>query len=581
MSIVALQMEKQLVRGEFLPARQHKRKTSTANTQTAGSDIFQKRSSIRQKILHGGKRCDQTLTKISAFAEFPAMKAPANLNNLLQVGVNRTPGDPALISSEGTWSWKVLDDYSSTLAHGYLSWGLEPGDRIASLLPNRRTLIAHYLACFKAGLVATPLNYRYTSREIDHALEVSGARAVVAHCGREDDIAASRAGESDLGVCWDEGEAGKKTLAALLRNPQKNHDLPGGKPEDPAVVFFTSGSTGPAKGVTHTHESFGWMVSQAAEAHGITEADTLLPASSCSHVAGTVFSLAGFFKGARVAVVETFDHAGVGPMLQRARPTFLLTLPSTLLHLLREKDTVPEDFKSVRAVLCGGDKVSSQLAREFEDVAGLGISECYGMTEVGFAMYNDASCKEKAFSVGRANPGFRFSVRAPDWTERKDGEEGRLWVQTRSLLRGYWGDEVATQEVFREGWFDTGDVMERDSDGYFWFRGRQKQIIVHDGSNIAPQEVEAALLEHPAVSNAGVVGVRDELHGENVRAYVELKKEIPAPSAAELIAFARERVGYKAPEAIVFLEEIPLNPVGKVDRPQLKRMAAGDHAHTL
>lgn len=152
-------------------------------------------------------------------------------------------------------------------------------------------------------------------------------------------------------------------------------------------------------------------------------------------------------------------------------------------------------------------------------------------------------------------------------------------MQTRSLLRGYWEDEAATREVFREGWFDTGDVMERDEDGYFWFRGRRKQIIVHDGSNIAPQEVEAALLEHPSVSNAGVVGVRDDLHGENVRAYVELKKGAPVPSVAELIAFAREQVGYKAPEEIVFLDEMPLNPVGKVDRPQLKRLAAGEHAH--
>ena len=121
--------------------------------------------------------------------------------------------------------------------------------------------------------------------------------------------------------------------------------------------------------------------------------------------------------------------------------------------------------------------------------------------------------------------------------------------------------------------------MRADPDGYLWFCGRKKQIIVHDGSNISPQEVEDALLDHPSVENAGVIGVHDLLHGENVRDYVELKQGIAKPSAAELIQFARASVGYKAPEEIVFLDKMPLNPTGKVDRAALKKMAAGDHAH--
>jgi acyl-coenzyme A synthetase/AMP-(fatty) acid ligase len=121
--------------------------------------------------------------------------------------------------------------------------------------------------------------------------------------------------------------------------------------------------------------------------------------------------------------------------------------------------------------------------------------------------------------------------------------------------------------------------MRADADGYLWFCGRKKQIIVHDGSNIAPQEVEDALLDHPSVESAGVIGVHDLMHGENVRAYVELKRGVAKPSAAELIQFARASVGYKAPEEIVFLDKMPLNPTGKVDRTALKKMAAGDHAH--
>jgi long-chain acyl-CoA synthetase len=139
---------------------------------------------------------------------------------------------------------------------------------------------------------------------------------------------------------------------------------------------------------------------------------------------------------------------------------------------------------------------------------------------------------------------------------------------------GYWNDPEATAETIVDGWLNTGDVMHADEDGYLWFDGRQKQIIIHDGSNICPQEVEAALLEHDAVSSAAVVGVQSPLHGETVRAYVTLGADAPPTTMQDLIRFARERVGYKAPEEIFVLESMPLNATGKLDRVTLKRWAA-------
>ena len=174
------------------------------------------------------------------------------------------------------------------------------------------------------------------------------------------------------------------------------------------------------------------------------------------------------------------------------------------------------------------------------------------------------------------SPGFEFSLRDAQGKEVPCGEEGRVWLKTRTEMVGYWNDEKATAEVNRDGWFDTGDVMRADQDGYLWFCGRQKQIIVHDGSNISPQEVEDALLEHPAVANAGVVGIRDLLHGENVRAYVELKAGVAKPSAGNS-SNSRARGSAIRPR-IVFLDVMPFNATGKVDRAKLKTMAAGDHA---
>jgi acyl-coenzyme A synthetase/AMP-(fatty) acid ligase len=143
---------------------------------------------------------------------------------------------------------------------------------------------------------------------------------------------------------------------------------------------------------------------------------------------------------------------------------------------------------------------------------------------------------------------------------------------------GYWEAPEATAEVVRDGWLDSGDLARADRDGYLWFFGRKKQVIIHDGSNISPYEVEGALVDHPAIDLAGAVGVHDEVHGETVRAYVTVRDGAERPSVGDLIVHCRERIGYKAPEEIVFLEQMPVNPTGKIDRTGLKRMAE-DHLH--
>jgi len=176
------------------------------------------------------------------------------------------------------------------------------------------------------------------------------------------------------------------------------------------------------------------------------------------------------------------------------------------------------------------------------------------------------------------SPGFSIAVRGEDDAEVAAGEVGRAWIRTRSCTSGYWGDPDASAGLLSGDWLDSGDLMRFDEDGYLWFFGRKKQIIVHDGSNISPFEVEGALAEHPAVELVGVVGIHDELHGENVRAYVSLRDDQARPTSHDLIVFARQRIGYRAPEEVVFLDALPLNPTGKIDRVRLKRMAE-DHLH--
>jgi long-chain acyl-CoA synthetase len=511
--------------------------------------------------------------------EGASLAAPAApLHDVLRPGIEASPDAIALASAERAMTWREADEARRRLAGGYAALGLAPGERLASLMPNRIDLAIHYLACATAGLVATPLNYRYTAREIDHALEVGGASALVVHAERAADVEASRlAGSLKRGVVWYEGAGGDgPRFEALAASAPA--DPPPPDPSAPAVIFFTSGSTGPAKGVTHTHETFGWMCASAAAAFELTPADAFLPGSSMSHVGSFLWTFAALSTGARVVVARSWDAPAMLPLLRAQRPTLMAMLPAALTALVRDPAAAPEDFASLRVCRAGADKVSLKLEEDFTHLAGFMIDEGYGMTEVGLATLNPPSGVIKRGSIGRPVPGFALAVRDEDGAEVAPGTVGRIWIRTRSRTVGYWGDPAATAAVVRDGWLDSGDLASADEDGYLWFFGRKKQIIVHDGSNISPAEVEDALAEHPRVALVGVVGIEDAVHGENVRAYVTITGDGPPPSSADLIGFARERIGYKAPEEVVVLDEMPLNPTGKVDREGLKRLAE-DHLH--
>ena len=516
----------------------------------------------------------------------PALESRAPpLNQLLAAGLERAPDEIAMVSIVRSMTWRELDRESSALAGGYRALGCHEGDRLASLMPNRIDLAVHYLACFKAGLVATPLNYRYTFREVDHALQVSGADALLVHVERAEDVAASAlAGGLRCGLIAYRDEPGdggaldsQHDYATLLQTEPLVYD-PSPDPTIPAVIFFTSGSTGPAKGVTHTRESLRWMIASTAAAFELDSADVFLPGSSMSHLGSFLWTLTTLSVGGRVVVVRTIDSHELLPLLRQHRPTVLAMIPAALMALVRDHDLQPDDFASLRICRAGSDKVSTELLTEFAAAAGFPIVEGYGMTEVGLATLNPPSGANKQGSIGPPIDGFAIELRDDEGDLVAPGAVGRIFIRTRSQMVGYWDAPTATDAVIADGWLDSGDLARADGDGYLWFFGRKKQIIVHDGSNISPFEVEGALLEHPAIELAGVVGVHDNVHGETVRAYVTLRERKARPSSAEVIVFCRDRIGYKAPEEVVFLDGMPLNATGKIDRVGLKRMAE-DHLH--
>jgi long-chain acyl-CoA synthetase len=518
----------------------------------------------------------------------------APLSDLLRTGLGAAPDEVAIVSAHRAVTWRELEEASAALAGGYVGLGLKSGDRVASLMPNRVDLVVHYLACFRAGLIATPLNYRYTAREIDHALEVSGAGVLLAHVERAEDVVASELVRGlEFGTIayrdpealptGNEEPAGvdggwRHDFGALLGSEPLGPTEQEPDPESPAVIFFTSGSTGPAKGVTHSRETLRWMIAAAAAAFELDASDVFLPGSSMSHIGSFLWALTTLSVGGKVVVARTTDAHELLPLLREHQPTILAMIPAALSALVHDHELQPGDFSSLRMCRAGADKVSTELLAEFAAAAGFPIVEGYGMTEVGLATLNPPSGEIREGSIGRPIHGFAIELRDEQGEPIERGDVGKIWIRSQTRMLGYWEAPQATDEVVIDGWLDSGDLARADESGYLWFFGRKKQVIVHDGSNISPYEVEGALVENPAVSLAGAVGVHDEVHGENVRAYVTLQEGVEPPSRADLIVFCRERIGYKAPDEIVFLDEMPLNPTGKIDRVGLKRMAE-EHLH--
>jgi long-chain acyl-CoA synthetase len=284
--------------------------------------------------------------------------------------------------------------------------------------------------------------------------------------------------------------------------------------------------------------------------------------------------LPGIALGATVVLMPAFEPAKALDLIERWRCTDILILPAMLRFMVEEQERKPRDVSSVCLCLAGGDTVPVTLQQKFSSLFPVSVRELFGMTETV-----PITCiREGAPRTGSVGPAMEaVDARVADLAGNPlgDGQVGELQVQSPANCVGYWDDPVATANTFTDGWLRTGDLVRRDSDGYFWFEGRVKQIIVRGGSNISPQEVEEPLYHHPAVLEAGVIGMPDPMHGEKVIAFVALREGFQV-TEQELRDFVRSRIAdYKTPERILFLPALPKGLTGKVQRRELKDLALG------
>jgi long-chain acyl-CoA synthetase len=449
------------------------------------------------------------------------------------------PEKPTIVCGDNRLTYAQFTAGAEILARGWLRQGLQPGDRIALHLRNGIELATCYYACFAAGFVAVPLNNRLKPEEIAYVLQDSGACAYVA--------------QSDLRI--------PTAIPSLEFNASDGQSdeaappLPPRNAEEPALLLYTSGTTARPKGVVHSQRTLAGSASYM-DSWGLTPEDHTLLFTPMVHASGAIMLLmSSLWIGATVTIVPIFDAAAVLDTWERSGATFYMALPTLVRALLAEQRAHPRSITSGRLTICGGDTVPVSLQEEYAAVFGHPMVEGFGMTE-GLPILANSAASNRPGAMGR--PVGDIETRVVD---------GELWVRGSGIAIGYWG-----HTPFEEGWLKTGDLVEVDADGFVWFRGRKKEIIVRGGSNISPQEVEETLYQHPSVAEVGVIGETDTYWGERVVAFVVLREGLTA-SVEELSGFCRSHLAeYKCPERVLFLDALPKGSTGKVQRRVLREL---------
>ena len=472
-------------------------------------------------------------------------------------------GDYESLFFEGEWHRSgALAERARRLAGGLVELGVQPGDRVVVLMSNCPDVSVAYDAIWRAGAVLTPVIFLLTPPELHNLLASSEARLVITTPDLE---AMAR-------------EAGAEALTTA--------DLPLGDPieivsrrdDDLAALLYTGGTTGRSKGVMLSHEML-WHAGRAGyDASYVPGVNRGLVTLPLSHAYGLLVTVAGLHgrEPGRATLLRWFDPVSFLSLAAEHGVQTSAVVPSMIQALLA---CPVEDFdlSELRYLVCGAAPLAPDLQRALaERLPQVELREGYGLTECCALVSANPPGRTRAGSVGVPVDGVEVRIVDDHDEELLQGEVGEICCRSPFVMAGYWHDPELTAEATRGGWLHTGDLGYVDGDGYLFVVDRKKDLIIRGGFNVFPRDVEDALLEHEAIAAAGVVGRPDAAHGEEVVAFVTLHDGCEA-GEPELVQWAKRRLGgYKYPREIRIVLQVPLTPVGKVDRKALRALAEGE-----
>lgn len=453
------------------------------------------------------------------------------------------------------WTYAQFCSVSLAWARRLAQEGVGPGDRVVVLAQNRIDTLALLFACAEVGAMIAPLNWRLSDVEIHWQIENCTPRLCL-----EDD---SQRGRIPGALRIEDG-------------PNASDDFrgPGSTLSDPWVLMYTSGTSGKPKGALLSHQQMHWNALNTVLACNLGPSDSTLTFTPLFHTGGlNCLTTPLLHRGGRVVLCSKFEPGESLALIAKERITHLMGVPTIYQMMADHPDFEQTDLSCVKDALCGGAPLSLPLLERFQ-ARGIPLRQGFGLTEVGpncFSTPPQAVLK-KLGSVGLPIHHIETKLLRADGSECGADEDGELVLFGPAVFSGYWNNPSATAQALQNGGFHTGDILRRDSDGFFYVRGRLKEMYKSGGENVYPAEVEAVLLDCPGVAQAAVIGVADAKWGEVGRAFIE-----PMPNhaltPADILAFVKPRLAsFKQPKQVYILDVLPRIGSGKIDKQALKMM---------
>lgn len=490
----------------------------------------------------------------------------------------KSEGDIALIDGSCTYRYEELADRIDRFASALAERGVRKGDRVAYLGNNHPDFLTSFFACSLLGAIFVPLNTRLAPRELEYMIDDSGARLLITHqevrdlartaawsSGVERRIVVDGPAEPPAVESFEEAVA-----AASATPPIAEVGL-----DDPAMILYTSGTTGRPKGAVLTHGNFTWNSMNVLVDYDITSEERALLIAPMFHVASLgMGALPTLLKGGTLVLQQKVDPGAVLAAVQEHRITSLSGVPTTFQMLAEHPDWERTDLSSLRKLTCGGSSVPLRVIEAFAE-RGLGFSSGYGMTETspGATSLPYRKSREHVGSSGLAHFFTDVRVVDADGVPVSPGEVGEIEIAGPNVMKEYWLRPDATREAHRGEWLRSGDVGFLDPQGYLTISDRVKDMIISGAENIYPAEIEQLIMELPEIESAAVIGVPDERWGEVPVAILLARAEITADRVLDHLTGRIAK--YKIPRQVHFVDELPRTASGKVRKTDLRERFAG------
>jgi benzoate-CoA ligase family protein len=492
---------------------------------------------------------------------------------------------PAIVTPERTWTYAEVLAASSRAGNALRALGVEPEQRVALLLNDGPSWVAVFFGALRIGAIAVPLNTRLGIEDYIAILSDSGARVLVAEAPF---AAAIRARARELPrlktILTPEASTAGSSLQELCARAAPAAEVEPVGDDDMAFWLYTSGTTGVPKAAVHLHRDIGAGRHYGLEVLGVTGDDRVLATSRLffAYALGTAL-LIPLLAGARTYLAPAWpEPASVAGAMQAFRPTLLFSVPTFYARMLRA-DLPADTFGSLRAAVSAGERLPAEIYHAYRDRFGVEILDGMGATETVFMVLSNRPGQSRPGSSGTPVPGTEVRLLDAEGREVAPGEEGVLHARTPSASPFYWKRVDHSRRTFVGEWFRTGDVYSRDADGFYFHHGREDDFFKVAGQWVAPAEVESALLSHPDVAEAGVVGMEEPGGLTKSFAFVVPKEPVVAPErlVSEVAGLAAAKLAsHQRPRAIYVVPELPRTATGKLQRFRLREQAAERAAGT-